>query len=108
MREVCMKIRLILTALILSLLPVFVFAQEQLTISTYYPSPYGSYDELQAGHIKIGNNNTNTTVDGVVNFWPQAAPATANEGDLFYNSGTHGFQYKDNTAGWKDLQGTVP
>lgn len=30
------------------------FAQETLTITTYYPSPYGSYNELTAYRMKIG------------------------------------------------------
>ena len=35
------------------------FAQESLTISTYYPSPYGSYGELRAQKVAIGDNYTN-------------------------------------------------
>ncbi|PIQ91012.1 MAG: hypothetical protein COV71_01310 [Candidatus Omnitrophica bacterium CG11_big_fil_rev_8_21_14_0_20_41_12] len=29
---------------------------EEITITTYYPSPYGSYDELTANKMKIGSN----------------------------------------------------
>jgi len=93
----------ILFALLL-LFPVVCFAQETLTISTYYPSPYGSYNELQVGNLKIGNNNTNTTLNGVVNFWPQARPATGNNGDLYFNnSGKFEYYY----SGWNDFGGAV-
>jgi hypothetical protein len=32
------------------------FAQEKITITTYYPSPYGSYRELRAQRMAIGTN----------------------------------------------------
>jgi hypothetical protein len=32
-------------------------ADESITITTYYPSPYGSYNSLQADRIGIGDNN---------------------------------------------------
>jgi hypothetical protein len=39
----------------LSIFPSILFAQEQVTITTYYPSPYGSYNELTvAGNVGIG------------------------------------------------------
>jgi len=33
---------------------------EDITITTYYPSPYGSYRELRANRIAIGDNYINT------------------------------------------------
>jgi hypothetical protein len=38
-----------------------VFAAETLTISTYYPSPYGSYGELRSQNVAIGDNYTDVT-----------------------------------------------
>lgn len=38
-----------------SLLVTNSYAQEQLTITTYYPSPYGSYNELRANQMSIGS-----------------------------------------------------
>lgn len=40
------------------------FSQESLTITTYYPSPYGSYRELTAHRMKIGTtySGAGTTV----------------------------------------------
>jgi hypothetical protein len=42
--------------------PVILLAEETLTITTYYPSPYGSYNELTANRMKIGANSTATTL----------------------------------------------
>ncbi|MDD5409581.1 MAG: hypothetical protein PHC71_05790 [Candidatus Omnitrophica bacterium] len=39
-----------------------VFA-EDITITTYYPSPYGSYNALQTNRLGVGDNNA----DGVLN-----------------------------------------
>jgi hypothetical protein len=36
----------------------FSFAEEQITITTYYPSPYGSYNQLQADKFGVGDNNS--------------------------------------------------
>jgi len=36
----------------------FSFAEEKLTITTYYPSPYGTYRELRAQRIVIGDDYT--------------------------------------------------
>ena len=45
-------ILLIISVLVLAA-PV-TFATEQITVTTYYPSPYGSYGELTAYRMKIG------------------------------------------------------
>ena len=38
--------------------PAFLFAvEESLTITTYYPSPYGSYKSLQVDKLGVGDNN---------------------------------------------------
>ncbi len=48
----------ILVSLFLFLATAFCFAQnnESLTITTYYPSPYGSYNELRAHQMGIGTS----------------------------------------------------
>lgn len=38
------------------------FAADQLTITTYYPSPYGSYQELRSQRIAVGNTYINNSV----------------------------------------------
>lgn len=42
----------------------FSFAQESLTITTYYPSPYGSYNELRANQMSIGAGYQATAIPG--------------------------------------------
>lgn len=32
------------------------FAQEQITITTYYPSPFGIYNEMRARRMAVGSN----------------------------------------------------
>ena len=32
------------------------FAQEQITITTYYPSPFGVYNEMRAKRLAVGTN----------------------------------------------------
>lgn len=53
-----------------SLFLVFIFAasaltetSDTLTISTYYPSPYGVYNRLQTNSLGVGDNNGNGTLD---------------------------------------------
>lgn len=38
-------------------------AQESMTITTYYPSPFGSYNQLQASSLGIGDNDTDGNID---------------------------------------------
>lgn len=39
--------------------PFFVLGEESITLTTYYPSPYGSYRELRAQRMAIGDNYIN-------------------------------------------------
>jgi len=39
----------------------FCFAQENITITTYYPSPYGSYRELRVQRLALGENYSITS-----------------------------------------------
>jgi hypothetical protein len=45
--------------LVLSVAPA---AAEDITITTYYPSPYGSYDSLQADKLGVGDNNSDGSI----------------------------------------------
>ena len=92
------------------ILPVCLFAQETLTISTYYPSPYGSYKDLQTETLTLGDNVASPQVGGVATFVPSlSAPATPVEGMMYYDNGTHQFKYRNNTTTWQNLGGiSVP
>jgi len=57
--------KLKITGTILFFILVFsswAFPQETITITTYYPSPYGKYGELAANRMKIGVNYSNQNV----------------------------------------------
>ena len=61
-------------AFILSFLSaVYAFSQETLTITTYYPAPFGVYQELRARRMAIGDNYHLGTY-----CWPPEACAVAN------------------------------
>ncbi|MEA3560247.1 MAG: hypothetical protein U9R31_00550 [Candidatus Omnitrophota bacterium] len=103
---------------------------EDVTITTYYPAPFGVYEELRARKIGIGTTYMDTTtvnvadddlivegnigigmvtpdgklgVDGEINFVPQAGAPAGDRGDLYYDN-TNEFKYYDGT-GWQTLGG---
>jgi hypothetical protein len=89
--------RLILAIIAILSLPVIGLAQEQLNITTYYPSPYGSYTELQLSPIATGSRSV--------------CNAAAHEGKLYYDLTTHKVEVCDYLAvggySWRDLKGGV-
>ena len=84
--------------------------QEQITITTYYPSPYGVYQGLEARRLVIGVGapaNPMPQEDGVVNFQELPAdPAFAQEGMLYYNGNFHNYYYYNGTR-WIPLGGCL-
>jgi len=88
---------------------LFIFAEESLTITTYYPSPYGSYNEVRANKMVIGDVDTNTTPSpsqGAVTFAPISEPAAYSEGTLYYDSSEHNFKYR-NDSSWQTVGGGI-
>ncbi len=95
-------------------LPTFIFAEE-ITITTYYPSPYGAYNELQSNKLSVGDINDDGQLSSAdqppangqlytarsVILKPQSAlPAVdAREGELVYNSADKKLYYYDG-SGW--------
>ncbi len=101
----------------------YIFAQgnEQITITTYYPSPYGSYQELRANVLAIGVGETlpDPTIAAqrdlrLVNFqgiagpppmaaFPGATPVQM-DGTIYYDSTLNDFFYYSDSAlatiGW--------
>jgi len=91
--------------LIFTLFPLLSFAQEQVTITTYYPSPFGSYQDLETLRLVVGDDAM-PTVDGVLNFETRNSdPGWSDEGAMYYNDNTHNFRYFDGTA-WQDIVST--
>jgi hypothetical protein len=56
--------RILLALIAVLSLTSLLLAQEQLTISTYYPSPYGSYNELQLIPHNPATSSCTTAADG--------------------------------------------
>lgn len=55
--------RLALLLMVVCLLPLSVFAEEEkLTITTYYPSPVGVYQELQTSKLAVGDVNNDGSI----------------------------------------------
>ena len=86
----------VFTCLLLSL---SCYAQENITITTYYPSPDGSYNNLdanflQADRVAVGNgNNPAGLPDGVLNILPLAAAPAGNTGSLYFDSNANVLNY---------------
>ena len=54
--------------------PFFALAEESITITTYYPSPYGVYRELRSQRMAIGDNY----IDGAAYCWDGTCTNTIN------------------------------
>ncbi len=81
----------------------FCFAQEgeKITISTYYPSPYGVYKHMKSETLVIGDVE-NPPEAGVIRFESLASSPGGEEGDLYYDSFEHKFKYYAEGS-WKPL-----
>ncbi len=110
-----MKIKALFFIFILGfLLANFVFAQEQLTVTTYYPSPYGVYKELKTtsnsyfavedGSVGIGTDSpaAKLDVEGGIKIGNTNLCNASRAGTLRYNSGE--MQYCDGSQ-WKSAFG---
>ena len=95
----------IVLTLLCSAYPAYAQQNEEITLTTYYPAPYGDYDELQTNRLAVGNNAHTSRVNGVVNFeglTSDPAAADSGEGDIYYNLTNHEFRYQDN-SGWQSF-----
>ena len=97
-------------------------AEESITITTYYPSPYGSYNELQTNKLAVGDVDNSGGLDAgdqppangqlytarSVIFRPQSSlPASdVREGELVYNNSDDAL-YLYNGSAWLKQGGLV-
>ena len=51
------KLLFFFSTFILLIFNSFIFAEEAVTITTYYPSPYGVYNSLQTDKLGVGDNS---------------------------------------------------
>ena len=83
---------------------------------TYYPSPYGYYEELRGDKIIVGDTDNSLIPEnglppsGTLTFEPKSRAEITNsgtlyEGTVYYDSFDHEFKYYDDTSNWKVLGG---
>ncbi|MCK4809767.1 MAG: hypothetical protein KAS99_02375 [Candidatus Omnitrophica bacterium] len=75
---------------------------EKITITTYYPSPYGVYKHMKSETLVIGDVESPPEA-GVIRFESLAEPTAGEEGDLYYDSVKHKFMYYAEGGGWNPL-----
>ena len=82
---------------------------DSMEIETYYPSPYGYYEELRGDKIIVGDSNnsyineTDLPPTGTITFEPVSyasvsAGTNLYEGTMYYDKDDHKFRYYDNTG----------
>jgi len=101
-------------------LPVFSQSNqtESLIITTYYPSPYGSYNRLQTRRLAMGDRNNDGKLtdadlppnDGQVYMGRSVIytplnplPASGTLGELAYNASADSFYYYNASGSWVPL-----
>jgi hypothetical protein len=82
MKKSLIIIGVIILSCLLGLISLFAQPPESITITTYYPSPFGSYRELRANRLTVH---------------PTRA-MTANDGEILWGSGPWGKLITDNGA----------
>lgn len=63
---------------------------EEITLTTYYPAPYGNYEELQATMLAIGSSETMPSGDGDLNVAGDIDAAGAVDAGSYSVSGSAG------------------
>ena len=87
---------LVLVVVFCLMFSVSVFAEDQtMDLTTYYPAPYGDYDELYTNYLDF--NNTDYTESGTPN------TPTAVEGRIWYNSTDQVYKFSGDGSTWKKL-----
>ncbi len=110
--------------LLVWLLSLVCFSQtEQITITTYYPSPFGVYNELQSNKMAVGDTNGDGNLTSAdlppangqlytarsVIFKPQLSLPILNvrEGEMVYNNSDNKVYYYNGSAWVAQGSGTV-
>lgn len=63
---------------------------EEITLTTYYPSPEGNYDELRAAKLAVGSATTMPTTDGDLEASGTVTADTVQANTVFNINGTDG------------------
>ncbi|MFA6217186.1 MAG: hypothetical protein WDL87_06015 [Candidatus Omnitrophota bacterium] len=72
---------------------------KDIVISTYHPSPFGSYDSIKVHKLNVGESAMhNNSDDATIAFSPRVAAPPGNiPGSIYYNSALLMFFYNDGT-----------
>ncbi len=98
------------------IIPTYILSQNEITITTYYPIPFGTYNQVRTNNLAIGQEILPNPTPGnqyVINFqgWqdptqvlnpsppnPIIHPAFTDAGSIYYNSYDHEFYYYNSTS----------
>jgi len=98
--------------LLLSLSSLLFAQNETLTITTYYPSPYGTYNQLGTNKLAVGytGSSDQPSITGDMRLYPQSGSPTSwsagQQGEVGYAS-TDGYLYAYNGSSWVKQGGSV-
>jgi len=108
-----MKKLLIVLIFLVITMPVYAQDGEEITLTTYFPAPYGDYNTLKAKKLAVGTNSIMPSKDGIINFSiidDNASSPAGTEGSLYYSMKGSKFKYHDGSASnpWKSFSGSLP
>ena len=113
---------IVIAAILILALTLSAFSADEgsITITTYYPSPYGVYNALQTNKLAVGDTNGDEKLDSgdqppqagqiqvarSVVFTPQniLSLSDTREGEIAYDSASKSLRFYDGTA-WKAVGG---
>lgn len=99
-------------SLLVLIVPYVAAEEDSLSFATYYPAPYGVYNEMRTNKLVIGDSGasllSSPDTAGIVKFKGlNSDPFSFNDqapGSLYYNSFDKKFKYHDGSS-WQDLGG---
>ena len=100
------------TAILFALLCIGVYSiAEEITLTTYYPAPFGNYNELQAEKLAVGSSTTMPSVDGDLATLRIAVGSGATmpttDGDLVSNGTINATAYSVGNPATSGATGTI-
>lgn len=84
------------------LLLCFYGSAEEITLTTYYPAPYGVYRDFETRRMVVGDDDM-PTEDGIINFRGRPNnPTFTDVGAIYYNNVNNEFRYYDGST-WQRI-----
>ena len=77
-----------------------VIAQQQITLTTYYPSPYGEYKEVDIDNVNINDVLTLASANPL-----PAITGSPGKGQIYYDGALNKLRVAENGSVWTDLVG---